>query len=156
MGNDGFANVGLPDTHLRHAVVRHPRSIHQSVADSEGPDGRRQVAAVAAPVDKCLVNGDLAKQVVDVVIGPAAARHDHGFAGAGTGATHAINLFGVGVGAADDAQQQGVTGGASLLCPRRQVLQAEEHALAGAATQVGGGDADLCDVGHWAGYSVLG
>lgn len=77
-----------------------------------------------------------------------ALRQDHGLAGAGRGAAHAVDLLAVGVGAAYYPQQQCVTGGAGDLRLLGQVLQAEEHAFAGAATDVGGGDFYLRYVCH--------
>ncbi|MOA23093.1 hypothetical protein D3C78_1436950 [compost metagenome] len=82
------------------------------------------------------------------MIGLGAVREDHGLAGAGGRATHTINLLAVRVGAADYPQQQCVTGRARHLRALRQVLEAEEHAFAGAATDVGGGDFDLGYVSH--------
>jgi hypothetical protein len=68
VGDDGLADVGLPD-----ATTATPscgnRRVHRP-ADGERTDGGRQVAAVAAPVDEILVDGDLAEQVVDIVAGP--------------------------------------------------------------------------------------
>ena len=101
MGNDGLADIGLPDTHHRRAVLRDTAGIHQTAADRERAHGRRQVAAVAAPVYKRLVDRDLTEQIVDVVIGVQAFAQDHGFAGAGRRRPHAVDLFFVGVGAAD-------------------------------------------------------
>ncbi len=101
VGNDGLANVGLPHAHHRHAVVRDAISVDQTVADGERTDRCREIAAVAAPVDERLVDRHLAEQVIDVVIGAGAFRQDHGFAGAGRRATHAVDLLVVRVGAAD-------------------------------------------------------
>src|SRR5690606_4695468 len=78
----------------------------------------------------------------------AALRQDHALAGTGGGAAHAVDVRGIGIGAADHAHEQLVTGRARHLAALGQVLQAEEYALAGAATDVGGGDSDLCCVGH--------
>ena len=75
---------------------------------ANGPGGRREVAAVAAPVDERLVDRDLAEQVVDVVIRLRAPRHDHALARARRRAAHAVDLLAVRVGAADHAQQQRV------------------------------------------------
>ena len=69
MGDDGLADIGLPDADGGDAVARHAGRVDQAVGDGEGADGGRQVAAVAAPVDEGLVDGDLAEQVVDVVAG---------------------------------------------------------------------------------------
>ena len=153
MGDDGLADVGLPYAHHGHAVVRNAAGVHQTVADGERTDRRGQVAAVAAPVHERLVDGDLTEQVIDVVIGLDAFRQDHGFAGARRRAAHAVDLFFVRVGAADYAQQQGVAGRAWNLGRFRQVSQAEEHAFAGAAAHVGGGNLDLRCMSHGARYS---
>ena len=112
-------------------------------ADRERPDGRGEIAAVAAPVHERLVDRDLAEQVVDVVIRPRALRQDHRLAGARGGSAHAVDLLAVRVRAADHAQQQRITRRARHLRGLGQVLQAEEHALAGTAAHVGGGNADL-------------
>ena len=151
--DDGLADVGLPDAHHGDAVVRDAAGVDQAVADGERTDRRGQVAAVAAPVDERLVDRHLAEQVVDVVIGLDALRQDHGLAGAGRRAAHAVDLLAVRVGAADHAQQQRVAGRAGNLRRFGQILQAEEHALAGAATHVGGGNFDLRCVSHGARYS---
>ncbi len=140
---DGLADIGLPDAHHGHAVVRHARRIDQACGNRERPDCRRQVAAITAPVDERLVDRDLAEQVVDVVLSARGRRDDHGLAGAGRGATHAVDLLAVRVGAADHAQQQRIACGARHAGLVRQVVQLEEHALAGAAAQIGGGDPAL-------------
>ncbi|MNY33124.1 hypothetical protein D3C86_1673870 [compost metagenome] len=82
-----------------------------------------------------------------------ALRQDHGFAGAGGRAAHAVDLLVVRIGAADHAQQQGIAGRAWNLCRFWQIRQAEKHALAGAAAHVGGGNLDLSCVSHGAAYS---
>src|SRR5690606_33695176 len=75
-------------------------------------------------------------------------RQDHALAGAGSGAAHAVDMGGIGIGTADYAHEQLVTRLTRYLAWLRQVLQAKEHALAGAAAHVGSGDSDLCWVGH--------
>ena len=104
VGDDGLANVGLPHAHHRHTVVRNAAGVDQPVADGKRTDRCGQVAAVAAPVDERFVDGDLAEQVIDVVISLDAFRQDHGFAGAGGRAAHAVDLLVVRVGAADHPQ----------------------------------------------------
>ncbi|MCY1299044.1 hypothetical protein D9M68_681990 [compost metagenome] len=148
MADDGLADIRLPDAHDGDAVLRDAARVDQARADGERADRGGQVAAVAAPVHERLVDRDLAEQVVDIVVRTGALGHDHGLAGAGGGAAHAVDLLAVRVGAADHAHQQRVAGGAGGLRGFGQVLQAEEHALAGAATDVGGGDLDLGYVGH--------
>ncbi|MNH32317.1 hypothetical protein D3C79_927530 [compost metagenome] len=69
MSDDGLADIDLPDTHGGNAIARDARRLDQATADGERADSSRQVAAVAAPVDEGLVDGDLAEQVVDVVLG---------------------------------------------------------------------------------------
>src|SRR5690606_27998459 len=49
---------------------------------------------------------------------------------------------------ADHPHEQPVPGLARHLTGRGQVLQTEEHTLAGTATHVGGGNSDLCGFGH--------
>ncbi|MCY1458350.1 hypothetical protein D9M71_757240 [compost metagenome] len=87
------------------------------------------------------------------MIGLDAFRQDHGFAGAGSRATHAVDLFVVRVGAADHPQQQSVAGLARDLCRFRQILQAEKHAFAGAAAHVCRWNFDLRCMSHGARYS---
>ena len=148
MGNNGLADIGLPDTHHRRAVLRNARGIHQTTADRERAHRRRQVAAVTAPVHERLVDGDLTEQVIDVMVRAQAFADDYGLAGAGGGRAHAVDLFFVRIGAANHAQQQGITGCARHLSHGRQVQQAEEHALAGAATHIRCGNSDLRWVSH--------
>ncbi|RMN06389.1 hypothetical protein ALQ67_200067 [Pseudomonas savastanoi pv. glycinea] len=143
MGDDGLADIGLPDTHDDDAVLRHTTSIEQTTGDSKRADGRRQVAAIAAPVDERLVDGYLAEQVIDIVVGLGAARHNDRFAGTGRRPAHAVDLLFIGVRAADDSQQQRIPRRSRNLCSFGQVRQPEKHTLAGATTHVGGGDADL-------------
>ena len=143
MRDDGLANIGLPDAHHGDTIVRYTRGIDQTITDGKRTDRRRQVAAVTAPVNEGLINRDLTKQIINIVIRLAAFGQDSGLTGAGGRTTHAINLFAIWVGAADDTHQQLVTRRAGLLRWLGQVLQAKENAFAGAATQVGGGDFDL-------------
>ncbi|MNN18467.1 hypothetical protein D3C81_1316750 [compost metagenome] len=82
MGDDGLADVGLPDTHGGDAIARQTRRVDQAAADGERANCGGEVAAVTAPVDKGLVDADLAEQVVDIVLGLDAAREDHRLAGA--------------------------------------------------------------------------
>lgn len=155
VGDDGLADIGLPDAHLADAVFRYPRRIHQPGVQGEGAGPGGEVAAVAAPVDEGLVDGDLAVEVVDVMARLAALREDHALAGAGGGAAHPVDVRGIGVGTADHPHEQPVARLAGDPAGFRQVFQAEEHALAGAAAQVGGGDADLGWVGHASSSSAI-
>jgi hypothetical protein len=141
--HDGLADVGLPDAHDSRARVGQARRIDHAAGNRKRPHRRRQVAAVAAPVDERLVDGDLPEQVIDIDAGPCGRRQDHGLAGGRRGAAHAVDLLAVRVGTADHAQQQPVTRRTGNLRGLREVLQAEEHAFAGAATHVGGGDFKL-------------
>jgi ribosomal protein L18 len=53
MGDDGLADVGLPDADDGDAVARHWRGrIDQAIGDGERTDRGGQVAAVARPVDE--------------------------------------------------------------------------------------------------------
>src|SRR5690554_782339 len=72
VGDDGLANVGLPDPYRAGAVVRNTRRIDQPSMDGKGACRRRQIATVTAPVDEGAVDGDLAVEVVDIVIRLAA------------------------------------------------------------------------------------
>lgn len=155
VGDDGLADIGLPDAHLADAVFRYPRRIHQPGVQGEGAGPGGEVAAVAAPVDEGLVDGDLAVEVVDVMARLAALREDHALAGAGGGAAHPVDVRGIGVGTADHPHEQPIARLAGDPAGFRQVFQAEEHALAGAAAQVGGGDADLGWVGHASSSSAI-
>ena len=128
-GDDGFLDVGLPDAHGADAVFRNSVFGNEATVDGEGTYGSGQVAAVTAPVDKWPVNRDLAEQVVDIVVRPGGLGQDDGFAGAGGSAAHAVDLFLVGVGAADHAQQELVPGFAWSLAGFWEVLKAEEHAF---------------------------
>ena len=148
MGDDGLVDIGLPDAHHAHAVLRNPRRIDQPGMDGEGASGGGQVAAVAAPVDEGLVDGDLAVKVVDVVVRLAAFRQDHALGGRRGGAAHAVDMRAVRIRATNHPHKQLVAGSARDLAALRQVLQAEEHALAGTATHVGGGNLDLGYVSH--------
>jgi hypothetical protein len=68
----------------------------------------------------------LAEAIVDVASGALRLRQDHDLAGAGRGATHAVGVLAVTIGAADDAQQEPV----ARRGIRRQIGE-EEHALTG-------------------------
>ena len=136
VGDDALAQVGLPDADHGDAVASRP---HQSTMDGEGADGGAEVAAVAAPVDDGLADGDLAEPVVDVAVGAGAGTHDDHLAGAGGGAAHAVYLLLVGVGAADHAHQDTVADGGV----GGKVGGQEEHTLAGAAAHVEGGNGTL-------------
>jgi hypothetical protein len=146
VGDDGLIDVGLPDAHDRPAVLRHAFGVEQACGDGERANRRGQVAAVAAPVHKRLVDRHLAEEVIDVVVRAGAFRDDDGFAGARGGAAHAVDLFAVGVGAADHAQQECIAGLAGDARSFGQVVEAEEDAFAGTATHVGGRDFDLWGV----------
>src|SRR5690606_25889667 len=91
--HDGLADVGLPDVDRGDAVGRHAFGRNQAHGNGAGPHGRRQVAAVAAPVDEGLVDGDLPEEVIHVVVGAVAAGKNHHFAGARGGAAHAVGVL---------------------------------------------------------------
>lgn len=146
--HDGLADVGLPDPHRGHAIARHACRIDQAIGKRERPHRRRQIAAVAAPVHEGTVDGHLPEQIVHVVRRPRAGGDNHALAGARRRPAHAIDLLAIRIRATDHPQQQRIARRPRLLCGRRQILQAEEHALAGAAAQVGGGDAELGQMGH--------
>ena len=148
MAQDGLADIGLPDSHHGGAVARDAVQVDQAAFDGEGAHRRAEVAAVAAPVDEGAVDRDLAEQVVDVVVGALAAVQDDRLAGAGGGAAHAVDLLAVRIGAADHAQQQRIARRSRRLGRGWQVLQAEEHALAGAPAHVGGADLELGKESH--------
>mmetsp|Transcript_26275 Transcript_26275/g.62214 ORF Transcript_26275/g.62214 Transcript_26275/m.62214 type:complete len:211 (+) Transcript_26275:3988-4620(+) len=148
MGHYGLADVGLPDAHRADAVFGHAVGRHQAARDGERTDRGGQVAAVARPVHEGAVDGNLAEQVVHVMAGFCRRRHDDGLGRGRRGAAHAVDLLAVGVRAADHAQQQLVSRRTWLLAGLGQVLQAEEHTLAGAAAHIGGGNANLCGMRH--------
>ncbi len=141
--DDGLSDVGLPDTHDAGPVLRNVRRVDEAGVDRERAGRRRQVAAVATPVDEGSVDRHLAVQVIDVVVRLQALRDDHALARAGRRAAHAVDVRCIGVRAADHAQEQPVTRLARHLAGLGEIMQAEEHALAGAATHVGGGNPDL-------------
>jgi len=146
--DDRLADVRLPDAHDRNAVVRHAVRIDEAAADCKRPHGRRQIAAIAAPVDERLVDRHLSEEIVDIMIRPAALRDDHRLAGARRRAAHAVDLLAIRIGAADHAHQQCVARRAGRLRGFGQVLQAKEHAFAGAAAHVRCGNPDLGCVCH--------
>ena len=148
MGDDGFLDIGLPDAHHAGTVRRNTGWIDQTRMDRKGAGRGRQVAAVAGPIDESRINRHLAIQVVHVMLGHGALGQDHALAGARCRATHAVDMGGIGIGAADHPQKQLVARGAWHLAALRQVLQTEEHALAGTATDIGGGNLDLGNMGH--------
>ena len=148
LGVDALGRVGLPDTNVGVAVLGDAVGVDQPHADGRWPDRGGQIAAGTAPVHHRLVDVDLPEQVIHVMAGLVRSAQDHALAGAGRRPAHAIGVLGVGVGAADDAQQQGVACRAGLPRGGRQIVQIEEHALGRAATQVGCGDLDLRGVGH--------
>ncbi|MPN33368.1 hypothetical protein SDC9_180854 [bioreactor metagenome] len=113
-----------------------------------GADGSTQVATVAAPVHKRLIDGNLAEQIVHIVIGTCALAEYHAFAGGGRCIAHAVNLFAIGVGAAQGAQKDGVANRTGLPGRFGQILKLEEHTFAGASAHIGGGNADLRSEGH--------
>src|SRR5690606_38527991 len=105
VGDYGFLDVALPDAYNSSTVIGNARFIDQTIADGKRTHSSSQVAAVAAPVDEGLVDGDLAEEVIHIVIGPLAFGEDDGFAGAGCGAAHAVSMLAIRIGAADNAQQ---------------------------------------------------
>ena len=148
MGDDGLLNIGLPDADHTDAVIRNPRRVNQTRVNGKGACCSRQVAAVAAPVHKRAVDRDLTVQVIDVVFGLAAFRQNHALGGRRGGATHAVDVRTVRIGAADHAHEQVVTRLARHLTALGQILQTEEHAFTGTATNVGGGNFDLGCMSH--------
>ncbi len=148
MGDDGFLDVLLPDAHSADAVFRHALGIDQPLADGKGAHRSGQVAAVAGPVHKRLVDRHLTEEIVHVVIGLFTLGQNDGFGGTGRGATHAIDLLTIGVGTADHALQDFVTGFTRHLSCFRQIGQVEENTLGGAATDIGGRNFDLGNTGH--------
>jgi hypothetical protein len=146
MGNDPLPDVGLPDADDGRAIGRRR---DEAGIDGERSDSRREVAAVARPVDHGRVDRHLAEQIVDIAVGPLRLRQDDDLAGARGRAAHAVGVLAVAVGAADHPQQHALAlGGIG-----RQIFLAEEHALAGAATHVDGRDAELLHRDLWFGLS---
>ncbi len=148
VGDDGLADVGLPDAYGAQAIARHPGRIDQPMGDRERTHRGAEVAAIAAPVDEGGIDRDLAVQVVHIVVRHRSGGDDHAFAGAGRCTAHAIGLLAIRIGRADHAHQQRIACGARHLRGLGQVLQAEEHALAGATAHVGGGNTELREEGH--------
>ncbi|MNP62571.1 hypothetical protein D3C76_1578660 [compost metagenome] len=89
--------------------------------NGEGTGGGGEVAAVAAPVHEGLVDGDLAVEVVHVVIGLLAFGEDHALGGGGGGAAHAVHVGRVGIRAADHAHEQRIAGRAWHLAALGQI-----------------------------------
>jgi hypothetical protein len=71
VGDDGLADVGLPDAHHGHAVARNARRIDQAAADGKRPTAADRLPQLPLQSTKA-VDGDLAEQVVDIVVRPAA------------------------------------------------------------------------------------
>ena len=136
VGEDALAQIGLPDAHPGQAVAR---GLDQALADGEGAHGGAEIATVARPVDHRYLDGRGAEQIVDVTVRAAGGRDHHHLAGAGGGPAQAVDLLAVGIGAADHPQQQRI----ARRTGRRQVAGMKEHALAGTATHVDGGDTQL-------------
>ena len=129
MRDDGLLNIRLPDSNHCHAVVRYTVLVDQSIGDRERTNGRGKIATIATPVHELLVDGYLAKEVVDIVTRPGTLRQEYGLAGAGCRASHPIGLFGIRIGAADHPQQQLVARGTRHLCGDRQIADLEEHSI---------------------------
>jgi len=136
LGDDFLADVGLPDAHRGHAVVRR---VDESAMDGKRAHCGRQIAAVPRPVDQRRGDRDLSEPVIDVAIRTRAFTHDDDLAGAGRGPAHAVDVLLIRIGAADQAQQRGI--------PARriggQIFGQKEHAFAGAPAHVIGGDSGL-------------
>ena len=64
-------------------------------------------------MDKGAFEGNLDEEGIDIVFPATAFGQNDGLAGAGCRRTHAIDLLSIRVGAADDAQEQGVARGAA-------------------------------------------
>jgi hypothetical protein len=109
----------------------------------ERPHRRRQVAAVAAPVDEGGIDRNLPVQVIHVVIGLRTLRDDHALAGARRRPAHAVGVLRIRIGTADDAHQQRIARRTGHLRSDGQILQPEEHALRRATAHVGGGNSQL-------------
>ena len=148
MGNDGLANIHLPDTHDCRTVVRNATGVDQPAHDRERPNRRGEVPAVAAPVHEGLVDRHLPEQVIHIMFRRVAAGKYDGLAGARGGATHSVGMLAVRVGAADYPQQQGVTHRAGDPGRLRKILQAEKHAFAGATAHVDCRNPDLGCMSH--------
>ena len=150
MRNDGLLDVRLPDANDRDAVLRDACCIHQPHGDGARAHGRRQIAAVAAPVHESLVDGHLPVEIVHVVVRAGAGGKNDALGSGRRGAAHAVDVCGIRVRAADHALEQPVTCDTRHLRAGGQVLQAEERALAGAPAHINGGDTDLRYGGHGA------
>ena len=69
MGDNRLADIGLPDPDDRNAIMRNPGSLDQArYADGERTNRPRKIAAIAAPIHECLVDRDLPKQIIHIVI----------------------------------------------------------------------------------------
>ncbi|SKN34615.1 Uncharacterised protein [Mycobacteroides abscessus subsp. massiliense] len=97
--------------------------------DGKCAHGGGQIAAVAAPIDKRFIDGNLSEQIIDIVIVAFGFVQNHGFAGGRTGVTQTVNLFTVRVGAAEYAQEDFVACPACFLRSGRQIGTFEENAF---------------------------
>ena len=77
VGNNGLLDIDLPDANNGNAVIGDTVSRNQTVIDGKGPDSCGQVATVAAPVHERLIDGNLAKQIIHIVISLFTFRQDH-------------------------------------------------------------------------------
>src|SRR5690625_5785478 len=100
-GNDYLLNGCLPHPQAADAVFGNTCRVHQPRMNGKGARGSGQVATVATPIDERLVDGNLAIEVVHIVIRLAAFRQDHALAGTGSGTAHTVGMRRVGIGAAD-------------------------------------------------------
>ena len=82
------------------------------------------------------------------MVGLFGFRQDDRFGGAGGGPAHSVGMLAVGIGRADDPEQQRIAGRTRHPGSFRQILQAKKHALAGAAAHVDGWNSDLWRVAH--------
>src|SRR5690554_208863 len=148
MSNDGFLNIGLPNTHAADAIFWDTIRINQSCMYGKSTGRSGQVAAVTTPVNEGFIDRHLAVKIICIVIGLAAFRQDDTFAGARSGATHAIGVLGIRVWTANHSHEKLIASSAGCLRVYRQIFKLKKHTLARTATHIGGSHFNLCSVRH--------
>src|SRR5690554_7181089 len=69
MSNDGFLNIGLPNTHAADAIFWDTIRINQSCMYGKSTGRSGQVAAVTTPVNEGFIDRHLAVEIICIVIG---------------------------------------------------------------------------------------
>ena len=106
MRNDALANIALPDGHGQDTSGSIGRHRQRAQADRGSCYCSRQVAAISGPVYQWRIDRDSAEKIIEIAIGTGRCRQDDNLAGTGACVSKSIDLFLIGVRAADDAQQK--------------------------------------------------